>query len=499
MSGVLRVVPGCMASFLFAVAAVGSAYDIPAFTQQLIDPGQAPWGKQLADLDGDGFVDIVEAGGYVNNQKIYWYRYPDWTRFQIGSTGGDDDLQVGDINGDGAPDVVVNGGIYWYENPRGSGGDVTLQWTRHTADASINTHDLALGDIDRDGMLDIVTRGAGDSGPTYILFQNTPDSWTRVQMTNAPIGEGLALADIDRDGRTDLVGNGYWLRQPANPRADAWPRYDFASWASIAAVGTADLNRDGRLDIVLAPSETGPGTLAWFEAPADPTAAAWTRHDIMSADDLHRFHMVDVNLDGERDIVFGEMHQSDFKRLGVLYNDGLGSSWTLQVLGTGGAHNIAVGDIGSDGDLDILTANWNVSAPDGGAIYVWINHLDPPPPDTTPPTVALIAPANDAVVSGTVAVVAEAADDVAVACVRFRLDGAALGDEITTAPYALAWDTTTVPTGAHTLAAVARDGSGNATTSTLVTVTVTRWVTTSTRYWERYEKPRRQWDGVSKR
>ena len=55
---------------------------------------------------------------------------------------------------------------------------------------------------------------------------------------------------------------------------------------------------------------------------------------------------------------------------------------------------------------------------------------------------------------------------------QFKLDGANLGAEDTTAPYSIAWDTTTVPNGAHTLTAVARDPSANAATSASVPVTV---------------------------
>src|SRR5262249_59016238 len=60
-----------------------------------------------------------------------------------------------------------------------------------------------------------------------------------------------------------------------------------------------------------------------------------------------------------------------------------------------------------------------------------------PPPDTTPPAVNLTAPSNGATVSGTVTVAANASDNVGVAGVQFRLDGANLGAEDATAPYSV--------------------------------------------------------------
>ncbi|HEV8585970.1 MAG TPA: Ig-like domain-containing protein, partial [Methylomirabilota bacterium] len=91
--------------------------------------------------------------------------------------------------------------------------------------------------------------------------------------------------------------------------------------------------------------------------------------------------------------------------------------------------------------------------------------------DRTAPTVALTAPAGGTV-SGTVAVTAAASDDVAVAGVQFKLDGANLSSEVTAPPYTVAWTTTTSSNAAHTLTAVARDAAGNRTTSAAVGVTV---------------------------
>jgi hypothetical protein len=93
-------------------------------------------------------------------------------------------------------------------------------------------------------------------------------------------------------------------------------------------------------------------------------------------------------------------------------------------------------------------------------------------PDTTPPTAAMTAPANNAVVRGSATVSATASDNVAVVGVQFKLDGVNLGAEDTTAPYSVAWDTATAANGGHTLTAVARDAAGNSVTTTAVNVTV---------------------------
>ena len=93
--------------------------------------------------------------------------------------------------------------------------------------------------------------------------------------------------------------------------------------------------------------------------------------------------------------------------------------------------------------------------------------------DTTPPTVSMTAPANNASVSGhSVAVSATASDNIGVAGVQFKLDGANLGAEATSSPYSINWDSAATANGAHTLNAVARDAAGNTGQAANVNVTV---------------------------
>ena len=92
--------------------------------------------------------------------------------------------------------------------------------------------------------------------------------------------------------------------------------------------------------------------------------------------------------------------------------------------------------------------------------------------DTTPPAVTVTSPAGGAAISGTTTISATATDNVGVAGVQFRVDGANVGAEDTTAPYSVPWTTTSAAAGAHTVSAVARDAAGNVTTSVGVVVTV---------------------------
>ncbi len=92
-------------------------------------------------------------------------------------------------------------------------------------------------------------------------------------------------------------------------------------------------------------------------------------------------------------------------------------------------------------------------------------------PDTTPPSVAMISPQNNAVLSGGATVIVSATDDVGVDRVALFIDGTLLAQD-TTPPYEFYWDTTLGADGSYDLEAVAYDAAGNEGRSDALTVTV---------------------------
>jgi hypothetical protein len=87
--------------------------------------------------------------------------------------------------------------------------------------------------------------------------------------------------------------------------------------------------------------------------------------------------------------------------------------------------------------------------------------------DTTPPTVS----ASVSGTSGTITLNATASDNVGVSSVEFFIDGVSRGSD-TTSPYSLAFNSTTLTNGTHSLTARARDAAGNSTTSSAVSFSV---------------------------
>jgi len=92
-------------------------------------------------------------------------------------------------------------------------------------------------------------------------------------------------------------------------------------------------------------------------------------------------------------------------------------------------------------------------------------------PDTTPPTVQILSPANNSTISGTIDINISVSDNKGVAKVEIYIDGDWAGETFS-APWGFTWDTELWDDGDYTLQAIAYDTSNNVGTSNLVNVTV---------------------------
>jgi hypothetical protein len=171
------------------------------------------------DIDNDGDMDIitgnVSAGNfvYINNNNG-----ASFTKRELGSgspgtdTGSTFGLAIGDVDGDGLPDIVVgNSGSEnkLYLND-GDSFPFTLVGTNVSPDAD-TTYDVELADLDNDGDLDLIVFNSGIN--KYYLNNGTATPFSGsvgVELTSAskPSWHGL-VHDMDGDGRKDIVVSNY--------------------------------------------------------------------------------------------------------------------------------------------------------------------------------------------------------------------------------------------------------------------------------------------------
>ncbi len=365
-----------------------------------------PHTTSVGDISGDGLPDVVNASGDGYRDGIYWYKAPAWTKTVVDTGSFSTDMQLGDIDGDGDPDIVITRGIdygisvWWYENPRPAGNPSTDTWTRHFV-ANATTHDVELGDINQDGKLDIVVR----NNTLTIFFQEPGLTWRSVIISQRA-WEGSALGDIDHDGDLDIAINSYWYQNPkpgGDPRFDTWTeRVIDTNWPTSVGVHIRDINADGRNDVLFSPSAGFAGRLSWYET-SNPLTGPWVEHIIdASTECIHTFKTGDIDLDGDIDVVTGEGHYcNDPDNISVYLNSGAGLSWNEQIVATTGIHNLRIADMGSDGDIDIVGSNaHDVVNSHGSPLEMWENLIID---GVTPPSI-VTHPANQEVSAGTTAI-----------------------------------------------------------------------------------------------
>jgi len=133
------------------------------------------------------------------------------------------------------------------------------------------TDSTVVGDIDGDGKPELITNAMYCKTPGLYAYKPGADPtqpWKKQLIQTGLHLEGTAAGDLEGKGPMDLVCGPYWFSPPAaGPfSGQAWRQHKFApgfrDWCRAAVI---DVNGDRRLDIVLAEDEYPDGHLSWFE------------------------------------------------------------------------------------------------------------------------------------------------------------------------------------------------------------------------------------------
>ena len=333
----------------------------------------------LADIDKDGDLDFVDGKRYSDSgeAKLVWWEYqtPEkWVRHDVG--GGQKSNASGaalDIDGDGWIDLIS--GDSWFRNPQNP--RTAKAWTRYgiggttgTGVEGLGAEEMTLGDVDGDGKPDLISAHKGWTTSLWHHIPKDPTQPWEEHKFGVSTNQGLAVADFDHDGTLDIVNGQNWYanlggkglvleKRPIVP----FPVANLQAPGDSPLTSVGDLDGDGDPDIAMC-SHFGPD-LIWAEN-ADGGGGKWTRHDIaLGKSGLHGLRAMDFDNDGDKDLYAGENIGKQF----IYENDGKGKFTEHMIFSVAYGHQAQAGDVDGDGDLDIIGKPW-----DGGQ-HVYMQNL----------------------------------------------------------------------------------------------------------------------------
>ncbi|MDA0327950.1 MAG: VCBS repeat-containing protein [Gemmatimonadetes bacterium] len=368
-------------------------------TDQLLD-STAQWTNkvELADLDGDGRLDLLFANGgdysepgdpelnrsFLNRGP--GQRFEEHTEAVFGTT---PDLtrvvKARDVDGDGNVDVFVGN---TYQTPSrlfmGTGGGQFVERTAtHLPRLRLSIGDAEFGDVDADGDLDLVLAewGAGNNmtnaGGRTRLWLNDGTGRFR-DLTSARMPETLVhfswdleFVDVDNDYDLDMLvsckrcaGSKLFRNDGAGTFVE--DTRGIPQYTNNYEFEAMDLDGDGFLDLVT----INDGEIVGESSSSrrehvfrnngegrfrDATDGWWPDSENIGEDD-NIVAFLDFDSDGDADFIIGSLSGADR----LLINDGAGHLRNANDVFVGdetpGTLGMAIGDLDGDGRIDVVQA-----------------------------------------------------------------------------------------------------------------------------------------------
>lgn len=331
------------------------------------------WTEAVAvgDLNGDTRNDVVTVTHFYPlpptpgySEIFVSYQDSDGTlapprRYRTNASCGASSIAIGDVSGDGTPDIILASGcdlLEIYER------DESDDWFFSTSHAASGIELIRAGDMNHDGRIDIA---GATRNSTLVWYQGlagglqSPQAYT---LANSGWPD-FEIGDLNGDGLADIavssgqgIGASVGIMTQLGSGGFSAPRYLTNESGSTVSIAIGDINDDGRQDLVEA---NGYGVLGAY-----PQLSTHALGNLVELDSSHRsrlpLEIADLDNDG-RDDILGVcrsaicLNRQD--NLGAMQPTEIFPMFTSQM---DKPHGMVLADINSDGNKDaivVLTVN----------------------------------------------------------------------------------------------------------------------------------------------
>jgi hypothetical protein len=322
--------------------------------------GTNPRSVAVGDLNGDGKPDLVVANSGNATISVL-------LGTGTGSFGAATNYNVGafpysvvirDLNGDGKPDLAVANADSSNVSILLGNGDGTfgLATTYPVGTGVTSPRSMAIWDLNGDGKPDL-------AAPDYfnnvvsILLGNGDGSFGAA--TSFAVGFGpfsVAVGDLNGDGKPDLAvansdGTVSILLGTSTPSLFG-PATNITVGGFLVSVAIGDFNGDGKLDLAVASNVVGNSKVFILLGNGDGTFGPATGYSVDGASFLA---IGDLNMDGKLDVAVTDLYGANI--VSILLGTGTGSFGPVMTFPVGNALSVGIADLNGDGKLDLAVAN----------------------------------------------------------------------------------------------------------------------------------------------
>jgi hypothetical protein len=291
---------------------------------------------------------------------------------------GSDFMAVGDVNGDGVPDVTAafvggHAGVLLGSGDGTFAKPLTINDVRLDDDPT----GLTLADFNGDSVLDLAVGRSGnfreDPGDVSVLLGNGDGTFQLPLVFRAGnVPSWVTAGDFNRDGVSDLVVTNPWdntvsLALGNGDGTFQAPR-SFATGFYPRSIAVSDFNTDGNLDLAVANDglttcspgcSSSPGSVLVLLGNGDGTfqpamtLAGVDRNYHVAAGDFNGDGLPDLAV--ANDPLWAKPRSDTDSIVALLLGNGDGTFQSAVPYSVAGGAHVAVGDLNGDGKLDLVT------------------------------------------------------------------------------------------------------------------------------------------------